>query len=332
MRVYDVPCNMQRLCRRVPLALSTAAVTHVVRAVHLYYSFGKPFIAASPNLFGLDLKSVATNLTLSYISVQEIAFAFAVIWNSRVYFRDSNALETLDWDEHLRVGATGQPAGWEGVSLEELRNATEGWTGFYMGAAVASMHVGSMFLSFLINFFVLMFNLMVVGPTFRDFFWTNFFEPLLRSGCSVLALIVLTKASTKCLWGDVNQFPRRLGFVVLRDVFQMMTGLFACVWTGFTRALKSLLGSAIGLLSVTKPGVYQGVWLRDAIHSYYLHVLRQERFKLEVDRGGISVQETSTSWQEFSVDFGKYMLLNVLLATCCTCLVVFLRSLVSGNV
>jgi len=77
---------------------------------------------------------------------------------------------------------------------------------------------------------------------------------------------------------------------------------------------KSVLASLIGLLSVTDPGTYETWIFSDPLHSYYLEVLWQERFKLEVDSGRILPREPDHNVRLLLKDS-----LCCCVSLCCTC-------------
>merc|ERR1712008_587317 len=133
-------------------------------------------------------------------------------------------------------------------------------------------------------------------PMVGQFMYRYLVKPLIQSMLSLVVTIVMERATRRCLWGEPDQFPRRIGLLIFLDFLSTFCGFAASVVTAFTRIAKSLVVSVLGLLSVTSPGAHEASVLTDSIHSYYLYVLWQERFKLEVDRGGIQVQEPVSGW------------------------------------
>jgi len=98
----------------------------------------------------------------------------------------------------------------------------------------------------------------------------------------------------KCVWGtSFDEFPSRPGVLAVFDVASIVFGMASTLFLAFFRVGKSLAASMIGLLKVTVPGVSEMQFLKDDLHDCYLAILWLERFRLEVDRGGIPVKDNT---------------------------------------
>mmetsp|Transcript_21492 Transcript_21492/g.46715 ORF Transcript_21492/g.46715 Transcript_21492/m.46715 type:complete len:281 (-) Transcript_21492:321-1163(-) len=141
-----------------------------------------------------------------------------------------------------------------------------------------------------------------------------------------VATIAGQRATRRCLWGRAGQFPKRVGCAVFFDLYHSVTGLVASIFTAALRFLKSAISSMIWLMSVTSPGAHEINCLTDNMHGYYLEVLWQERFKLEVDMGKVDVREPDVGRRKECADCSRCCC-ETCGTTCLAILVVFFVAL-----
>lgn len=306
LSVYDVPYYSNRLGRRVPLAMMLSWMMNLTWTLDMYASEILPAIHLlefdEPDIKGLGpdferyagkAKEISYMSATFFIILQFVIFTCATIVNLRTYWRHSNELASLDWHEFLKPDSLAlEPEGWDGVSLDRFRHANNGFAPVYFGAAWASLHVGTIiFTVFLTLIFTVIATICKI-PEARALFWEHVVSPASVPLFAFVLTMVSQKAAHSCVWGQQrDRFPRRVGLLVFCDLANTMITLVASIFTALIRLVKSLIASMVGLLSVTDPGAHQVGVLKDGMHNYYLEVLWQERFKLEVDRGTIEVTE-----------------------------------------
>lgn len=183
----------------------------------------------------------------------------------------------------------------------------------YFGATWASLALGSLTLSVLLTALVIIIASMVKMPSLRGLIFQYVIGPLVSSILSLVMVLVTATCLETYLWGNINQYPRRPSDATNKMTFSSMCGVGASLLLGVTRLMKSIFVSILGLLSVTHVGTHENAFIEGPVHGYYLGILRMERFKLEVDRGLISI--------EVSNDTRCRSLLTACSSCCCLCMV-----------
>jgi len=181
-----------------------------------------------------------------------------------------------------------------GISLPRFKTSPIEQAPFYFGLAWASLTLASTISGIIAGLIPGSVVGIIMSSRLRELLWQIVVSKIMKSVCALFLSGIGYAAFYKCVWGtSFDEFPSRPGVLAVFDVAFIVLGMASTLSLAVVRVGKSLGASMIGLLKVTVPGVSEMIFFKDGLHDYYLAILWLERFKLEVDRGGIPVKDNT---------------------------------------
>jgi len=239
-----------------------------------------------------------------YLAIQNIVCIAAAAYNMYWYFRHIRLMAQLPWaffcqygnDIHFDLDDIQKEIAAEleksGVTAQRVREIEGMWAPYYFGIVWGSIYASALVLALIPTAIILLIILLFSVPdTVGPLAWRYLVGPLIRALLS-LTFVLLEFAFVKSVvWPNEDDVPRRPAWLSCFDAASSVLLLSTSPVLGIVRLFRGFIVSLLGLLIVTKPGLQEDVnlALEDLAYYYYICILRQERFNMEVEKKGARI-------------------------------------------